>query len=171
MPANGGASPSSGDAGACWSESTPIAHNCVPLSADILDRGTARPTSLTVIVRKTVLSSAMTKIKAAPDELTIRPLSNETWDAFADLGERHNGVWGGCWCTWFHTMTGEKERDADANRALKERLVDEGRAHAALVFHDEVAVGWCQYGVPAELPNINHRKEYEQLVQQLPTTG
>ncbi len=23
----------------------------------------------------------------------------QTWDAFADLAERHNGVWGGCWCT------------------------------------------------------------------------
>jgi hypothetical protein len=32
----------------------------------------------------------------------IEPLSAQTWDAFADLAERHNGVWGGCWCTWFH---------------------------------------------------------------------
>jgi GNAT superfamily N-acetyltransferase len=110
----------------------------------------------------------MAKIVVTTDELTTRPLAPDTWPAFADLAARHNGVWGGCWCTWFHTMNAEKERDADANRRLKERLVDEGRAHAALVFHEDVAVGWCQYGAPAELPNINHRKEYEQLVQQLP---
>jgi hypothetical protein len=38
--------------------------------------------------------------------------------------------------------------------------VDEGRAHAALVFDGEVAVGWCEYGTPEELPGIYHRKEY-----------
>ncbi|WP_246485917.1 GNAT family N-acetyltransferase [Kribbella qitaiheensis] len=94
-------------------------------------------------------------------ELTTRALSPETWQAFADLAERHNGVWGGCWCTYFHTMHGEKTFTVEGNRALKEQLVKEGRAHAALVFDGEVAVGWCEYGPPMELPNINHRKEYE----------
>jgi GNAT superfamily N-acetyltransferase len=50
---------------------------------------------------------------------------------------------------------------AEGNRALKQQLVNEGRAHAALVFDSEVAVGWCQYGSPEELPRIYHRKEYE----------
>jgi hypothetical protein len=94
-------------------------------------------------------------------EYTIRALGPDTWDAYADLAQRHNGVWGGCWCTWFHTTHAEKEFDAGANRALKEQLVREGRAHAALVFDGDVAVAWCQYGPPAELPNIYHRKEYE----------
>jgi len=98
----------------------------------------------------------------------VKPLSEATWDDFARLVERHNGVWGGCWCTWFHTMPAEKEREAGANRALKERLVREGRAHAALVFDGDVAVGWCQFGTPAELPNINHRKQYEAEVDVLP---
>lgn len=99
---------------------------------------------------------------------TVKPLGPDTWDAFANLVERHNGVWGGCWCTWFHTMSAEKERNADANRALKQRLVCAGRAHAALVFDGDVAVGWCEYGAPEELPNINHRKEYEALLDKLP---
>ena len=29
------------------------------------------------------------------------------------------------------------------------------------MFDGDVAVGWCQYGLPDELPNIYHRKEYE----------
>ena len=29
-------------------------------------------------------------------------------------------------------------------------------------------MGWCEYGPPAELPNIYHRKEYEQGLEQLP---
>jgi len=53
-------------------------------------------------------------------------------------------------------------------RAVKQQLVSEGRAHAALVFDGDVAVAWCQYGTPAELPGINHRKEYEAGLQRLP---
>jgi GNAT superfamily N-acetyltransferase len=110
----------------------------------------------------------MTKTETGPGELTIRPLTPETWGAFADLAERHNGVFGGCWCTWFHTFVSEKTYDAEANRALKTRLVDEGRAHAALVMDGNEAVAWCEYGTPDELPNINHRKQYEAERDQLP---
>lgn len=31
-----------------------------------------------------------------------------------------------------------------------------------LVYDDGASVGWCQYGTPAELPNIKNRKRYEQ---------
>jgi hypothetical protein len=44
----------------------------------------------------------MTETAAVTDEYTIRPLTTETWDAFAALVEKHNGVWGGCWCIYFH---------------------------------------------------------------------
>jgi GNAT superfamily N-acetyltransferase len=95
-------------------------------------------------------------------EYVVKPLDTETWGAFARLVERHNGVFGGCWCTWFHTFHGEKTFTAEGNRALKQRLVEEGRAHAALVFDGDEAVAWAQYGPPEELPNIHHRKEYEE---------
>ena len=49
---------------------------------------------------------------------------------------------------------------SEGNRAYKERLVREGKAHAALVFDGNVAVAWCEYGSPDELPNIYHLKEY-----------
>jgi GNAT superfamily N-acetyltransferase len=95
-------------------------------------------------------------------EYRVEPLTPQTWDAYARLMERHNGVFGGCWCTYFQTLAGEKTYDADDNRSLKQRLVEEGRAHAALVVEGDEAVAWAQYGGPAELPNIYHRKEYEE---------
>ena len=93
-------------------------------------------------------------------DFVVRPLGPDTWEAYAALIERHNGVFGGCWCTWFHTMPDEKSRTYDGNRDLKQRLVHEGRAHAAVVFDGDEAIGWCQYGSPDELPNIHHRKQY-----------
>ena len=101
-------------------------------------------------------------------DYVVKPLDASTWDAFARLVERHNGVFGGCWCTWFHTFHAEKTFTADGNRALKERLVAEQRAHAALVFAGDEAIAWAQYGPPNELPNIHHRKQYEQTLDQLP---
>jgi GNAT superfamily N-acetyltransferase len=98
----------------------------------------------------------------------VEPLGPETWDAFADLAGRHNGVWGGCWCTWFHLYPDPPERKTLGNRELKRRLVEEGRAHAALVFDGNVAVAWAQYGPVAELSNIHHRKEWEQGLVQMP---
>ena len=102
------------------------------------------------------------------DEFTIRPLTPETWDAFAALVERHGGIFGGCWCIWFHPDSDERGQGAEANRALKRRFVEEGTAHAALVFDGERAVAWCEYGTPEELPNIHHRKDYEAGLDQPP---
>ncbi|MGW4526842.1 GNAT family N-acetyltransferase [Amycolatopsis sp. NPDC004378] len=88
-----------------------------------------------------------------------RPLDASTWDVFAELVERNNGVFGGCWCLGFHP---EGTRRGPVRRALKEERVRTGGAHAALVLdEDGVAQGWCQYGGPDELPRIKHRREYE----------
>lgn len=94
-------------------------------------------------------------------EYTVRPLRPDTWDAYAELIERHNGVWGGCWCLAFHPKSPERGQSLEGNRALKQRLVAEDQAHAAVVFDGDRAVGWCQYGTPEELPTITHRKEWE----------
>jgi ribosomal protein S18 acetylase RimI-like enzyme len=90
---------------------------------------------------------------------TVRPLDASTWDAFAELVERNNGVFGGCWCIGYHLDVRQPGLD---HRAAKEARVREDRAHAALVFDDSgAAQGWCQYGSPAELPGIKHRREYD----------
>jgi GNAT superfamily N-acetyltransferase len=110
----------------------------------------------------------MSAVEASADGYRIEPLGPRTWDAFADLAERHNGVWGGCWCTWFHLYPDCPERKTLGNRAFKQRLVDEGRAHAALVFDGDTAIAWCEYGTVEELPNIHHRKQWEQSVVRMP---
>jgi GNAT superfamily N-acetyltransferase len=97
---------------------------------------------------------------ARMSEYEIRALDATTWDAFARLAEKHNGMgFGGCWCTWFHSREGRPE--GEMGRPWKERLVREGKAHAALVFDGDAAVAWCQYGSPEELPRIYHLKEWE----------
>jgi GNAT superfamily N-acetyltransferase len=102
-------------------------------------------------------------------DLHARPLDASTWPDFADLVERHNGVWGGCWCMGFHSEGVGRDRDATQNREDKERRVREGRAHAALVYDGSTCVGWCQFGSPDELPRIKSRRAYEAGTTTLPT--
>ena len=101
-------------------------------------------------------------------DYVVKPLAADTWEAFAEFVERHNGVWNGCWCTWFISMQADKSHTPEGNRELKKRCVEAGTNHAALVFAGETVVAWCEYGTPAELPNIYHRKEYEATLERLP---
>jgi GNAT superfamily N-acetyltransferase len=90
-------------------------------------------------------------------DLTTRPLDPSTWEAFAELVERNNGIYGGCWCAPNHI---EYTRGVTNTRTLKEQLVRSGRAHAAMVFdEDGLAQGWCQYGASESL-TLKHMREY-----------
>ncbi|MCU1537160.1 MAG: family N-acetyltransferase, partial [Humibacillus sp.] len=94
-------------------------------------------------------------------ETSIVALAPDTWTLFADLVERQGGLFGSCWCTWFHPDSDERGVSADGNRGFKRRMVEEGVAHAALVVRDGEAVAWAEYGTPDELPGIHHRKQYD----------
>lgn len=95
------------------------------------------------------------------NSFSIRALNADTWKDFERLARKHNGVWGGCWCTAFHPKSPDRGKSAELTRSYKERLVHEGRSHAALAFDGATCVAWCQFGPPHELPNIYHKREVE----------
>ena len=88
---------------------------------------------------------------------TTRMLTPETWDDFAALVEVNNGVWGGCWCMGFHPEGVGAGRTREGNREAKRRHVTGGTVRQVLVYDGDRCVGWCQFGSPPELPNINNR--------------
>ena len=97
----------------------------------------------------------------------MKALDESTWQAFAALVERNNGVFGGCWCMGFHPEGLDRE-DAACNRERKHDRVRAGTAHAALVFDGEDCLGWCQFGPPEELPRIKSRAAYEKAASTPP---
>ena len=92
---------------------------------------------------------------------TVKALDESTWEAFADLVEQNNGVFGGCWCMGFHPEGVGKETTREQNRLRKLERVRAGTTHAALVFDGDGCVGWCQFGAPTELPRIKSRAAYD----------
>jgi GNAT superfamily N-acetyltransferase len=96
----------------------------------------------------------------------VLSLDASTWDRFAELVERNNGIYGGCWCIGYHPECGQR---GVSYRAVKEERVRSGRAHHALVIdEDGAAQGWCQWGDALELSNIKHRREYDKDPPPLP---
>jgi hypothetical protein len=87
------------------------------------------------------------------------PLNPRTWPDFAALVEANNGVWGGCWCMGFHAMGEGWGNSAALNRAEKEVLLAEDRAHDALVYDEDRCVGWAQFGGADEPPRIKSKRE------------
>ena len=98
---------------------------------------------------------------------TVTALDESTWPAFAALVERNNGVFGGCWCMGFHDDD-DKANTAGINRERKLARVRAGTAHAALVFDGDDCVGWCQFGVPGEVPRIKNRAAYHKSLTRSP---
>ena len=108
------------------------------------------------------------KAAKAQRPLDVKPLNPTTWPDFAELVERHNGVWGGCWCMAFHDEGVGRGTTPEQNRAAKECRVREGRTHAALVYDGATCIGWCQFGPTDELPRIKHQKAYAEGLTSLP---
>jgi GNAT superfamily N-acetyltransferase len=82
----------------------------------------------------------------------VKELGKETWPDFERMVEKHDGVWGGCWCTWFHMTPTDRKQWSGKHHEYKEKLVRTNRSHAALVYDGADVVGWCQFGPLVELP-------------------
>jgi hypothetical protein len=91
-------------------------------------------------------------------------LSPATWPDFGALFAKHNGVWGGCWCMFYHTK-GEfliKGHGPD-NKKAKKAPVQKRRTHGIIVYSGKTPVGWVQYGTKRELPRLDASKTYQSL--------
>lgn len=97
-----------------------------------------------------------------------KALDVSSWSDFARLVEANNGVWGGCWCMWYHVKDVSADDSPASRRKAKECLVRESRAHASLVFDGTKCVGWCQFGSPEELPRIHNLRAYQATNPTLP---
>jgi GNAT superfamily N-acetyltransferase len=109
------------------------------------------------------------KMDHVMDEFVVKSLDPSTWPAYADLIERHNGIWGGCWCMGFQNDLKPSYASVAEKKEDKHSLICKGRAHAAVVFSGDIAIGWCQYGRSNEIsPRNKFKKTYFQGLEAEP---
>ena len=100
------------------------------------------------------------KVEHTHGRVTASQLSAKTWPDFERLFAANGGVWGGCWCMFFHSPGGFDSKAYEANRRAKQALVREGKAHGTLVYCGGEPVGWCQFGPREELGRIDRKRGY-----------
>lgn len=112
----------------------------------------------------------MTQKKVERDavRLSLRLLQPDDWPVVTRLFGT-NGACGGCWCMWWRVPRGGKlweERKGEKNQRAMKRLVESGKAHAALAFDGDEPVGWCCFGPRADFPRAERvkacRREWSQ---------
>ena len=59
----------------------------------------------------------------------------------------------------------------EGNREAKCAHTERGSVHQVLVYDDSACLGWCQYGSPAELPNIKNPASYQRGAIALPDSA
>jgi acetyltransferase (GNAT) family protein len=89
-----------------------------------------------------------------------KQLTKKTWGAFESLFSAHGGVWGGCWCMYFHSPGTFRASAYEDNKKAKHELVEKAKAHGTIVFCGNDPVGWCQFGPKEELTRIDRKRGY-----------
>ena len=93
-------------------------------------------------------------------------LDESTWPLFAELVDRNNRVYGGCWCMGYHS---ERPSGAQGRHDAKLRRVREDGTHASLVLDgDGIAQAWAQWGGAEELDGFKHQREYDKEPPRVP---
>lgn len=101
----------------------------------------------------------------AHGHLSTAQLSSETWPDFDRLFASNGGVWGGCWCMFFHRAGKFEARAYEKNREAKRVLVNRGMAHGTLVYCGNDPVGWCQFGPREELTRVDGKRGYAPVAE------
>jgi GNAT superfamily N-acetyltransferase len=107
----------------------------------------------------------MARTPTAP--FKTRELSPATWNDFESLFSKYNGVQDSCWCMYYHRQRPNRDlpdpERGRANRRDHRRLVGQDHAHGVLVYSNDRAIGWCQFGSVQELPRIDSGTKYRLL--------
>ena len=115
--------------------------------------------------RRPALRGRPTRLVHTHARMTTKALTTETWPDFENLFSRYNGVWGGCWCMFYHKSGSFNSKDYEKNRKEKSQLVRQDRSHGILVYCNSEPVGWCQFGPREELPGIDRKRGYKSTDQ------
>jgi hypothetical protein len=89
-----------------------------------------------------------------------KQLSKATWPDFERFFAANNGVWGGCWCMYYHQSEKWDVKDYEGHKRAKRSLVKQGHAHGTIVYCGDDPVGWCQFGPKEELLRVDRKKGY-----------
>src|SRR5438309_5561400 len=82
----------------------------------------------------------------------VKELGRGTWPDFERMVEKHNGVWGGCWDTWFHMTPSLRNNCSESNKGNRESLSEPTKPPSLLASIGPNVVGCCRSEPLPDLP-------------------
>jgi GNAT superfamily N-acetyltransferase len=74
-------------------------------------------------------------------------LKKQRWNDFERLFEKHRGVRGGCWCSFYLASAGEYSAlDKEGRKQFHLDKLEQHDSTGGLYYIDDLPVAWCQFG-------------------------
>jgi ribosomal protein S18 acetylase RimI-like enzyme len=91
-------------------------------------------------------------------------LTQERWNDFVTLFEKHKGVRGGCWCSFYLASAGEYAKlDKEDRKLFHFEKINRIGFTGGLYYADNLPVAWCQFGQK----KVFHRFERNQHISDM----
>ena len=87
--------------------------------------------------------------------LTVTPLTRESWPALEHLFGRP-GASNGCWCMYWRIGPRYRDRPRAENKHDLRQLAGSEQPPGLLAFDGNLAVGWCELALRADLAWLGH---------------
>lgn len=86
-------------------------------------------------------------------------LTKENWHDFEKLFEKHKGVRGGCWCSFYLASASEYSKlNRDSRKQFHMEKLEKYPFTGGLYYHDDNPVAWCQFGPLEMLTRFNRNR-------------
>jgi GNAT superfamily N-acetyltransferase len=87
-------------------------------------------------------------------DLTIKPLTSDTWADFESVMGNNGGA-RGCWCMhWRLSMDEWMQGKGDGNRAAMRRLAKRKTPPGVVAYAGDEPIAWCGFGDRADYPRM-----------------
>lgn len=87
-------------------------------------------------------------------ELTVRPLTADTWEDFETVMGARGGA-RGCWCMhWRSSIAEWMENKGDGNKAAMRALAERDTPPGVVGYLDAEPVAWCAFGDRSDFPRM-----------------
>jgi ribosomal protein S18 acetylase RimI-like enzyme len=93
-----------------------------------------------------------------PNALTVRELSQDTWDDFEEVLGKNGGA-SGCWCMhWRLSIAEFMQAKGDGNRRAMRNLAEQASVPGVVVYRGTTPVAWCSLGPRDSFPRLERSK-------------
>jgi GNAT superfamily N-acetyltransferase len=102
--------------------------------------------------------SNITRDQTDREALTVRELSEATWDDFEVVLGKNGGA-RGCWCMhWRLSIAEWMAGKGDGNKRAMRELANQGSAPGVVIYRGKTPVAWCSLGPRASFPRLERSK-------------